>query len=130
MIVGIKTEAFKDWRWVEVNGRYHKAFYFDVTKYELHPTKGWRRIFHAKQPVDEKRWRRAPATERRWQSANQPSQRSVFAQGSRLQPTRDLVQVRDPQGSTRHLQRHGWYRRQLRKEAEARVKAKLEAAYA
>lgn len=119
MIVGIKTEAFKAWRWVEINGRHHKAFYFDVTKYELHPTKGWRKFFHVKKPVDQKVWRRAPMTERRWQPASRLEQRGVFAQGSRLQPSRDLVQVRDPQGSTRHLQRHGWYRRQERKLAHA-----------
>ena len=32
------------------------------------------------------------------------------------------LSVPDRQGSTRHLQRHGWYQRQLRKEADARAK--------
>lgn len=38
-------------------------------------------------------------------------------------------QIELPQPTERSLQRHGWYRRKLRMEAEARVKAKLDEAY-
>jgi hypothetical protein len=118
MIVGIKTEAFKDWVWTWLGGKWRKARFFDVSKFELHPTKGWRRIFHVRNPVDERTWERAPATERRWQQAKRASRRGLFADGSRLQLNRDLVEIQF-KGSTRHLQRHGWYQRQQRKLANA-----------
>jgi hypothetical protein len=115
MIVGIKTVAFKAFRWILVGGQRRRACWFDITKYELHPTKGWRRIWRAKKAVAEREWIKYPQRQVTWETTRRPAIRGVFADGSRLQPTRDMVQVRDPQGSTRHLQRHGWYRRAQRK---------------
>jgi hypothetical protein len=79
-----------------------------VLSQELHSTKGWKPA--EAHPVS---WfNRQPEIGYVGGKKRQP----LLAEAGRLMRGRTLVAVQF-KGSTRHLQRHGWYRRQLRKAA-------------
>lgn len=81
---------------------------------ELFSTRGW----GAPYSIPTRHLPREPRAGSYHRKGGGRSARGIFCDGSRLQPHRDLVQFR-PMGSTRHLQRHGWYRRQQEKLAHA-----------
>lgn len=100
-----------------MSGRVIRVRIIDVSDYsrgrdyvaqELHSTKGWRAPFRGRAGVGQ----RPPKLGEYFPSGQKRA--VLFAEAGRLMRGRNMVPI-DPKGSTRHLQRHGWYRRQQRK---------------
>lgn len=77
---------------------------------DLHSTKGWQTPY----PVSREWLPAAPVLGKYYGDGRSVKRLGLTCDGSRLQLNRDLVQVRPEKIK---LERHGWYRRQQRKEA-------------
>lgn len=103
MICGTKVVATK----LRDTGR------IELVYFELHATKGYRRVRRSTITIDAKTWNKAKAVDEYFIPADEWPAKGFagLSDAGRWMRGRDVIPVNNPD-----LRRHGWYRRQQRKE--------------